>query len=67
MVEEKKFQSKNEVKLLGITIDDKLSFNKHITNLCNTVKPFASFNKDTQVFINRATKTPFRCLYYALF
>ena len=30
MVEDKKVKSKTEVKLLGITIDDKLSFNKHI-------------------------------------
>ena len=36
MVEDKKVRSKTEVKLLGITIDDKLSFNKHISNLCIT-------------------------------
>ena len=36
MVENKKVRSKTEVKLLGITIDDKLSFNKHISNLCST-------------------------------
>ena len=36
MVEHKKVRSKTEVKLLGITIDDKLSFNKHISNLCST-------------------------------
>ena len=36
MVEDKKVKSKAEVKLLGITIDDKLSFNKHISNLCST-------------------------------
>ena len=36
MVEDKKVRSKTEVKLLGITIDDKLSFNKHISNLCST-------------------------------
>ena len=32
----KKVRSKTEVKLLDITIDDKLSFNKHISNLCST-------------------------------
>ena len=37
MVEDKKVRSKTEVNLLGITIDDKLSFNKHISNLCSTV------------------------------
>ena len=36
MVEDKKVRSKTEVKLLGITIDDKLSFDKHISNLCST-------------------------------
>ena len=36
LVEDKKVRSKTEVKLLGITIDDKLSFNKHISNLCST-------------------------------
>ena len=36
MVEDKRVRSKTEVKLLGITIDDKLSFNKHISNLCST-------------------------------
>ena len=36
IVEDKKVRSKTEVKLLGITIDDKLSFNKHISNLCST-------------------------------
>ena len=36
MVEDKRVQSKNEVKLLGITIDDKLLFTKHIANLCST-------------------------------
>ena len=36
MVEDKKVRSKTEVKLLGITIEDKLSFNKHISNLCST-------------------------------
>ena len=36
MVEDKKVRSKTEVKLLGITIDDKLSFIKYISNLCST-------------------------------
>ena len=36
LVEDKMVQSKSEVKLLGITIDDKLSFNKHIANLCSS-------------------------------
>ena len=29
-------KSTNEVKLLEITIDDKLTFTKHINNLCTT-------------------------------
>lgn len=35
IVEDKILQRKNEVKLLGIIIDDKLTFTKHINNLCN--------------------------------
>ena len=36
MIENKRVKSRSEVKLLGITIDDKLSFTTHIENLCNT-------------------------------
>ena len=36
MIENKRVKSRSEVKLLGITIDDKLSFTAHIENLCNT-------------------------------
>ena len=36
MIEKKRVQSRSEVKLLGITKDDKLSFTIHIENLCNT-------------------------------
>ena len=36
MIENKRVQSRSEVKLLGITIDDKLSFTTHIENLCTT-------------------------------
>ena len=36
MVQDKKVRSKTEVKLLGITIGNKPSFNKHISNLCST-------------------------------
>ena len=34
-VENKHIKSTNEVKLLRITIDHKLTFTKHINNLCN--------------------------------
>ena len=36
MIENKRVKSRSEVKLLGITIYDKLSFTTHIKNLCNT-------------------------------
>ena len=36
MIENKRAKSRSEVKLLGITIDDKLSFTTHIENLCST-------------------------------
>ena len=36
MIESKRVKSRSEVKQLGITIDDKLSFTSHIENLCST-------------------------------
>ena len=36
MIENKRVKSSSEVKLIGITIDDKLSFTSHIENLCST-------------------------------
>ena len=36
MIENKRVKSGSEVKLLAITIDDKLSFTTHIENLCST-------------------------------
>ena len=36
MIENKRVKSRSEVKLLGITIDDKLSFTTLIENLCST-------------------------------
>ena len=36
MLENKRVKSRSEVKLLGITIDHKLSFTTHIENLCST-------------------------------
>ena len=36
MIENKRVKSRSEVKLLGITIDDKLLFTTHIENLCST-------------------------------
>ena len=36
MIENKRVKSRSEVKLPGITIDDKLSFTTHIENLCRT-------------------------------
>ena len=36
MLENKRAKPRSEVKLLGITIGDKLSFTTHIENLCST-------------------------------
>ena len=35
MIENKRVKSRSKVKLLGITIDNKLSFTTHIENLCS--------------------------------
>ena len=34
-MENKRIKSPNEVKLLGINIDDELKFTKHMSNSCN--------------------------------
>ena len=34
-IEDEQIKCKGEVKLLGITIDEKLTFTKHITNICS--------------------------------
>ena len=51
MIEKKRVQSRSEVKLLGITKDDKLSLTIHIENLCNTasnpLRPLARIRKFT--------------------
>ena len=36
MIENKKVKSRSEVKLLGTTIDNKLSFTTHVENSCST-------------------------------
>ena len=60
IVENKHIKSTNEVKLLGIIIDHKLTFTKHIKNLCNTAsKTFESFDKNKKIFISRANETSF--------
>ena len=60
IVENKHTKSTNEVKLLDIIIDHKLTFTKHINNLCNTAsKTFESFDKNKKFFISRANKTSF--------
>ena len=40
MIENKRAKSRSEVKLLGITIYDKLSFTTHIKNLSNTASNY---------------------------
>ena len=60
IIENKHLKSNNEVKLLEITIDHKLTFTKYISNSCNTAsKTFGNFDKNKEIFILRANKTPF--------
>ena len=60
IIENKHIKSTNEIKLVGIIIDHKLTFTKHINNLCNTAsKTFESFDKNKKIFISRANKTSF--------
>ena len=60
IVENKHIKSTNEVKLLENITDHKLTFTKHINNLCNTAsKAFESFHKNNKIFISRANKTSF--------
>ena len=57
IVENKHIKSTNEVKLLEIIIDQKLTFTKNINNLCNTAsKMFDSFDKNKKIFISRANE-----------
>ena len=60
IVENNHIKSTNEVKHLRIIIGHKLTFTKHINNLCNTAsKTFESFDKNEKNFISRANKTSF--------
>ena len=60
IVENKHIKSTNEVKLLRIITDHKLTFTKHINNLCNTAsKTFESSDKNKKIFISRANKMSF--------
>ena len=60
IVENKHIKSTNEVKLLENIIDHKLTFTKHINNLCNTAsKTFESSDKNKKIFISRANKMSF--------
>ena len=68
IIENKHLKSNNEVKLLEITIDHKLTFTKYISNSCNTAsKTFGNFDKNKEIFILRANKTPFWGLYNVVF
>ena len=60
IVENKLIKSNNKAKLLGITIDRKLTFTKYINNLCNTASTtFENFDKNKKIFSSRANKTSF--------
>ena len=49
-IENKQIKCKREVKLLGITIDEKLTFTKHIANICSLAKQqIKSFDKNKEI------------------
>ena len=49
-IENKQIKCKSEVKLLGITIDEKLTFMKHIVNICSLAKQqIKSFDKNKEI------------------
>ena len=67
-LENKHLKNNNEVKLLEITIDHKLTVTKHISNSCNKAsKTFENFDKNKEIFILRANKTSFWGLYNVVF
>ena len=51
IIEKKRVKSRSEVKILGIKIDDKLSFFTYTENVCSKQVTFANFSKNTQIFI----------------
>ena len=49
-IENKQVKCKSEVKLLGITNDEKLTFMKHIVNICSLAKQqIKSFDKNKEI------------------
>ena len=57
IVENKHIKSTNEVKLLGIIIDHKLTFTKHISNLCNKqVKRLRALTRIRKLLSQEQTK-----------
>ena len=60
IIENKNIKSNNEVELLGITIDHKLTFTKHTNNLCNTTsKTFENFDKKKGNFYLKSKENVF--------
>ena len=53
LVENKHIKSSNEVKLLGINIDNKLTFTKHISNLCNVASNRLAALTKTRKFLSQ--------------
>ena len=60
IVENKDIKSTDEVKLLRIIIDHKLTPPKHINSLCKTAsETFETFDKNKKIFTSRANKMSF--------
>ena len=49
----------SEHKLLGIHIDDKLTWNAHINHLCSTISSKISLLRQLSKYVNRDTQTKF--------
>jgi hypothetical protein len=47
---------KDEVKLLGVTIDYELKFNSHITNICRKASRQLNVLKRMGKYLNRSSK-----------
>ena len=64
-IENKQIKCKREVKLLGITIDEKLTFTRHIDNICSLANNrLRALTRNFEIPIDGTNKIFIRSLYY---